>query len=143
MKGILSAILLLTCFAGKSQSDTAVAHNAVIDSCYCSDNILAYSEQMPQFPGGEVAFKEYLKKKTNNTQGVGSHVYIEFVVSQSGKVCNVRVVKGIPGMPNLDKRAVKIMQESPPWTPGVMNGKNVCVTMTVPVQMPPLKVAPR
>lgn len=98
---------------------------------------------MPEFPGGEIAFKEYLKKKTNNTQGVGSHVYVEFVVTESGKVCNVKVAKGIPGMPNLDKRAVRIIQESPTWNPGVMNGKNVCVVMTVPVQMPPPKPAPR
>lgn len=123
-----------------AQSDSITIH---VDSCSCSSPAASYAQQMPQFPGGQAAFEQYLISKTNNTQGIGSFVYVEFTVSETGKVCNAHIQRGIAGMPNLDKRALRIIQESPPWTPGVTNGKNVCVSMTVPVRMPPSKVTPR
>lgn len=138
MKKLTFSVLLGIISLGiKAQTDTAATPTVVVDSCYCAVPAFSYSEKMPEFPGGKAAFERYLMNKANNQQGVGSFVYIEFTVSETGKVCNARVAKGIAGMPSLDRRALKIIQESPPWTPGVMNGKNVCVKMTVPVRMPP------
>jgi TonB family protein len=142
MKHLIALLLFgLMCSAVNAQQPDSTA--VIADSCTCTEPFASYAEQMPQFPGGQAAFDEYVRSKTNNTQNVGSFVYIEFTVSESGKICNASVKRGIAGMPQLDRSALKIIRESPPWNPGVMNGKNICVTMIVPVKMPPPKTIPR
>jgi TonB family protein len=59
-------------------------------------------------------------------------VYIEFLVSKSGKIINVRVVKSTV-TPDGDKEAIRVVQEMPAWTPGKLNGEPVQVLYQLPI----------
>ena len=94
-------------------------------------------EQKPQFPGGEAALLKYVADhirypamaQENNVQG---RVVVQFVVTKTGAVGEVKVVRGKD--PDLDKEAVRVVKSLPKFVPGKMNGHAVNVWYTLPIQ---------
>ncbi len=94
-------------------------------------------EQKPQFPGGEAALLKYVAEhirypamaQENNVQG---RVVVQFVVTKTGSVGEVKVVRGKD--PDLDKEAVRVVKSLPAFVPGKMNGHAVNVWYTLPIQ---------
>lgn len=93
-------------------------------------------EQMPQFPGGDAELMKHIQKNLkyppvameNNIQG---RVVVQFVVTKTGKVGEVKVVRGKD--PDLDKEAVRVVKTLPDFIPGKMNGQAVNVWYTLPI----------
>ena len=48
---------------------------------------------------------------------------VSFVIDEKGKVRDVEVVKGVH--PSLDNEAIRVIEASPDWKPGLMDGKPV------------------
>ncbi len=94
-------------------------------------------EEMPQFPGGEDSLKMFIAKNTNypkeaaniNIQG---KIYIRFVVTSTGEIDKVSVIRGVD--PILDKEAIRVVKLLPKWIPGKQRGKAVNVWYTVPIE---------
>lgn len=98
---------------------------------------MAMVEQQPEFPGGQAAMYKWLSDHMNYPavaaeEGVQGKVIVEFVVSKTGAVENVRVLRG--RHPALDKEAVRVVKAMPNWNPGRNNSQPVKVTYTLPVQ---------
>ncbi|MBP2691852.1 MAG: energy transducer TonB [Muribaculaceae bacterium] len=98
---------------------------------------MAMVEQQPEFPGGPAAMYKWLNDHMNYPavaaeEGVQGKVIVEFVVSKTGAVENVRVLRG--RHPALDKEAVRVVKAMPNWNPGRNNSQPVKVTYTLPVQ---------
>ena len=93
-------------------------------------------EEMPTFPGGDVALLKYIGEHTqypevakeNNIQG---RVIIRFCVTAKGGVSQVSVLKGVD--PELDKEAIRVVNTLPPFKPGKQGGKPVPVWYMVPI----------
>ncbi|HLP73865.1 MAG TPA: energy transducer TonB [Bacteroidales bacterium] len=93
-------------------------------------------EEMPMFPGGDVALLKYIGENTiypevakeNNIQG---RVIVRFCVTAKGGVSQVSVLKGVD--PELDKEAVRVVNTLPPFKPGKQGGKPVPVWYMVPI----------
>lgn len=121
------------------QSDNGVKEPAPKPDNSYSGELFTYVEQVPEFPGGQTAFSDFLHSrlvypetaKEAAKQGV---VYLEFIVETDGAVSNVKVKKGVAGAPELDAEAVRVLRLSPNWIPGKQNGKPVRVLMTIPVR---------
>ncbi len=97
---------------------------------------LANVEQKPTFPGGDAAMFKWLGEHINYPaaaaeEGASGKVQVQFVVSKTGKVTNVTVVRG--KHPALDKEAIRVVSAMPNWTPGRQNGQPVNVTYILPV----------
>jgi len=93
-------------------------------------------EQMPMFPGGPAALKEYLAKNVKypipaQENGISGRVVISFVVETDGSITQVQVAK--PVDPLLDKEAARVVSSMPKWVPGQQNGQKVRVKYNVPV----------
>ncbi len=93
-------------------------------------------EQMPEFPGGEIALRKYIAEhveyptiaRENDIQG---KVYIQFEVTKNGNIGQVKVARGVD--PLLDKEAIRVVKSLPKWKPGMQRGKPVNVWYTVPI----------
>jgi protein TonB len=97
---------------------------------------IAVIEQQPMFPGGQEAMYKWLSEHINypaaaSEEGVQGRVVVEFIITKTGAVENVHVVRG--RHPALDKEAVRVVKAMPKWTPGRNNGQAVKVTYTLPV----------
>lgn len=94
-------------------------------------------EEQPSFPGGMGALMQWLNDNINYPpiaaeNGIEGRVIVQFVVSKTGAISDVRVARGVD--PSLDKEAVRVVSKMPNWTPGKQNGTNVNVRFTLPVQ---------
>jgi protein TonB len=93
-------------------------------------------EQLPGFPGGDKAMREFISKNLNYPStaaegGIEGKVLIRFVISKTGEVTEVTVIRAVHAL--LDKEAVRVIQKMPNWSPGRNNGNPVKVAYTVPV----------
>lgn len=93
-------------------------------------------EENPSFPGGQAALMQWLNENIKYPviaaeNGIQGRVIVQFVVSKTGSISDVRVVRGVD--PSLDKEAVRVVSNMPNWTPGRQNGTTVNVRFTLPV----------
>jgi len=94
-------------------------------------------EQMPRFPGGQQALAGFIRDnlkylvqaQEEKTQGT---VVVNFLVSSTGKIENVKVAKSVH--PALDAEAVRVVSKMPDWFPGKQNGEPVDVYYSVPFE---------
>lgn len=93
-------------------------------------------EQMPSFPGGDVALMQYLSKNIKyppvaEEMGIQGRVICTFVVERDGSVSDIRIARSVD--PSLDKEAIRVVSGMPKWIPGRQNGQMVRVKYTLPV----------
>ena len=97
---------------------------------------MAMVEQKPEFPGGEAAMYKWLGDHISYPaqaaeEGVQGRVVVQFDISKTGSIENVKVVRGRHQA--LDKEAMRLVKAMPKWRPGRNNGQPVKVTYTLPV----------
>jgi len=56
---------------------------------------------------------------------------VEFIVERDGSVSNAKIVGGAD--PLFEKEALRMVNASPNWTPGKINGEAVRMSYTMPV----------
>lgn len=94
-------------------------------------------ETPPTFQGGTVDnFRIWIKDNMKyptvaEENGVQGRVIVQFTISTTGEVVNVKVLRGVD--PALDKEAVRVVSASPKWTPGKQRDRAVRVIYVVPV----------
>lgn len=64
--------------------------------------------------------------------GVQGRVALRFIVSATGEIEDVGVMRGIS--PECDAEAVRVIKAMPKWNPGKQNGKDVAVYFNLPIQ---------
>ncbi len=94
-------------------------------------------EQEPQFPGGNHALFQYISNhlkypSTAAEIGIQGRVVVKFVVTKTGAIGDVRVVRKVH--PDLDAEAIRVVKSLPNFIPGTMNGYPVNVWFTAPIQ---------
>jgi protein TonB len=96
-----------------------------------TDEPLFVVEVMPSFKGGDIEkFRDWVWKRTNYPQiaidrKIQGRVFLTFIVETDGAVTNVTIEKGVD--PILDDEAIKTIQASPKWSPGLQRGQPVRV----------------
>ena len=101
-----------------------------------SEKVFDVVEQMPMFPGGPAAMKEYIAtnvKYPDECKGTGlrGRVVVSFIVNEDGSLSDIKVAH--PTNPAFDKEAMRVVSIMPKWVPGQQNGKIVKVRYNVPV----------
>ncbi len=100
------------------------------------EEIFKSVEQMPTFPGGDAALMKYLSSHIQYPtaaaeKGIDGKVIVQFVVTKTGKVGEVKVVRSKDR--DLDAEAVRVCRSLPDFIPGRQNGQPVSVWYTLPV----------
>jgi len=105
---------------------------------FAQEEVLDVVEQPAQFPGGQTALTKYLSNHINYPNealklGITGKCYAKFVISTSGKVSNVTIIKGVPNCPECDAEVVRVLRSMPNWEPAMNNGKVVNSYYNIPV----------
>ena len=100
------------------------------------EKVYDITEMMPEFPGGNEAMMDYLKKnikypESAKKSGKKGRVIVQFTIGSDGGVRDVKVRRGVD--PDIDKEAVRVVSSMPKWTPGKQDGKPVAVKYTLPI----------
>jgi len=95
-------------------------------------------EEMPTFNGGDpvTEFRKYIGQnvrypESSAERGISGRVIVQFAVNKSGTVVDAIVVRSVDSA--LDKEAIRLVMNSPKWTPGRQRGKAVKVLFTFPI----------
>ncbi|NMH28960.1 energy transducer TonB [Flavobacterium silvaticum] len=130
MRKITLLFLLLSGFVYAQQ---APASETNVDDATENTDSLTGVEFKPEFPGGIQALYQYIgdnfKKRTKDK----GKILLSFVVDQTGKVVDVKVLQGIN--PRLDKEAVRVLEKSPLWKPAMQKGRLVRCSYQIPIQL--------
>ncbi|WP_338770060.1 energy transducer TonB [Bernardetia sp. ABR2-2B] len=96
---------------------------------------ILYMEQNAVFEGGMDYFKEVVNNQMRFSETMKEgRVFIQFVVEKTGKVSEIKVIKGLSE--ENDKEALRIMtliSENYSWKPAEQRGKKVKVRMSIPI----------
>lgn len=99
--------------------------------------VLSVAEKMPEFPGGMQALMKHLRDniKYPESSRKSKHqgkVFVDFVVNTTGSIQDAKVLKS-SGDENLDKEALRVVENMPKWIPAKQGGKPVRMKFTLPV----------
>ena len=102
-----------------------------------AEEVVDFSEVMPEPVGGMSAWNDYLSKNlkypsTARRIGIEGTVYVSFVVEKSGEISDVQLLRGIGG--GCDEEAIRVIEKAPIWKPGYQRGRPVKVRMRVPIR---------
>jgi len=93
-------------------------------------------ENYPEFPGGHSAFIKFLSRNLKYPgiaveKGIEGKVLISFIIEKNGRLSNIKILRGI-GF-GCDEEAVRVLEKSPEWKPGIQNKQKVRVAYTLPI----------
>jgi protein TonB len=102
-----------------------------------SNEIFAVVEQQPEFEGGYEAMMQFIKQNMRypasaRRMQIDGTVHVSFLVSKTGSISEVKVLRGIQS--ECDKEAVRVIEMMPAWKPGKQNGKPVTVRFIMPIK---------
>ena len=107
-----------------------------------TDEVFVIVEDMPRFQGcaddqcTQMEIMKYIAKNTKyppiaKENNITGRVFVSFVVDKTGKVTQVKVLRGVDKY--LDAEAVRVVQSMPKFKPGKQRGKTVSVQYSVPI----------
>ena len=95
-------------------------------------------DEYASFPGGAAAMKKFLGENLNYPQTaieeeLEGKCFLSFIVDTDGSISNVTVTRKVPGCPECDKEAVRVVNKMPKWTPAKNGGKVTKSKFNLPV----------
>ena len=147
---LLAAMSLNATGSAKEPVPEAESHNSVVTHAVAEpqsdgtldDKVYGYMDEVldvqPEFNGGK-AMEEFPKWVYSRLSypdearkaGIVGRVYVQFKINGDGSVSDVSVLKGAHGL--LDNEVVRVVSQSPDWTPGYIKGEPVTVVYSMPV----------
>ena len=135
---VVKAVFLLSLALSSlmSMASNNGIHSNACDTTRERGDIFEIPEQLPQFPGGEMALMKYLadnciypsEAAKDSIQG---RVVVQFIIDSLGYVGDVNVVRSVHEL--LDGEAVRVVKTLPRFAPGRENGKAINTLYTLPV----------
>jgi periplasmic protein TonB len=100
-----------------------------------SDKEVPLMQRKPQFPGGEAAWMEFLRKWLEVPEEIASGerktVVVQFQVSEEGMVTNFQILRSAGR--SFDNEVMRVLKKMPRWEPAVQNNRKVATTFQQPV----------
>lgn len=92
-------------------------------------------ERKPQFPGGEAAWMDFLRKWLQVPEeipaGERRTVVVQFQVSEEGVVTNFQILRTAGR--SFDNEVMRVLKKMPRWEPAIQNNRKVATTFQQPV----------
>ena len=116
--------------------DVDLTNEPVMSEGEVEETIFIVVEENAMFPGGTDALMQYLASNIQYPpiaieNGVEGMVVLRFIVSKTGAITGIEVLKDIGA--GCGAEAVRVVQSMPQWNPGKQRGNPVSVYFTLPV----------
>lgn len=123
-------------FSCQEISTEEIDDQVIKEEILADDKIFQIVDNPPVFPTGMTEFYSYVGSSLQYTDealkaGVGGKIFVQFVVNTDGTIGQVVVLRGL-GL-GLDEEAIRVVANSPTWTPGSQKGHKVKVRLVLPI----------
>ena len=94
-------------------------------------------EESATFQGGDLnSFRIWVQQNmvyptAAAEAGISGKVFVQFAVNSKGKLVDAKIMRGVH--PELDKEALRCINNSPAWSPGKQGGKSVKQQFVIPI----------
>ena len=110
--------------------------NVKQESANDNDSIYNVVSENAEFPGGDVALSDWMRKNMKypeecRKQGIQGRVVISFVVNKDGSIVDLETVRS--PHPALAEEGLRVVKSMPKWEPAKENGKVVRSRFNVPI----------
>jgi TonB family protein len=100
-----------------------------------TDTVYAIPEIEASFIGGMNAMKQFFAKNINTPENTGKtvkgKVFVRFMVSKTGDISKVYLVKGL--IDECNQEALRVVKKMSKWLPATQNGNSVNSWRTLPI----------
>lgn len=115
-----------------TNSTTQIQHVQITMNVYEFD----FVDRQPRFPGGDNAMISFINNerrypKEAYNEGIEGRVLCSFVVNEDGTLSHISVLRGVEE--SLNREAVRIISQMPPWVAGEINDTPVPVYCILPI----------
>lgn len=135
---VFSALLLISC-SDKDQTNQDIAPTNT-QTTTVEDNTVYSSGKLttqPEYPGGIAAFYQEVNRNfkiPEINQDLNAKIYVSFVVEKDGSLSDIKALRD-PGY-GLGDEAVRVLKTSTAkWQPGMLNGKPLRASFTLPISI--------
>ena len=124
------ATLLFSSYTGNTKE--ASAQDYVVEE----EQQFVTVEQMPSFKGGDImTFRNWAMSKVKypmitQENGIQGRVLVSFVIEKDGTLGQIKVLSSPDQM--LSEEAIRVLEMSPKWKPGMSKNQPVRVQFTMP-----------
>ncbi len=99
-------------------------------------NVFKTVDVMPQFKTGDADLQRYIGSSVQypriaQENGITGCVVVDFIVDENGNVINEHIRRSVDHY--LDEEALRVARNMPQWTPGLLDGKAVKVSYSMPI----------
>jgi TonB family protein len=96
----------------------------------------AMEKAEPQFPGGQTAKLEFIRNNIQYPdqsfeQGITGTVHVKFNISETGKLSDFKIHKGVND--ELNAEAMRVIRLMPDWEPGLIDGQPTAMAYILPI----------
>ena len=101
----------------------------------------AVQEESATFRGKDInAFKQYVLSQFKYPSSlknakVSGRLLIQFVVDANGKITDIKILRSVH--PDIDKEIIRILKNSPLWSPAKQSGSPVKQQLVMPIEIKP------
>lgn len=98
--------------------------------------IITAVELMPEFPGGERALREFIRKHIRYPEKVQEakikgRVVVQFIVDEQGKLTDPVIKRSLS--PECDEEVLRLIGSMPLWRPALQADRAVKIRYTLPI----------
>lgn len=121
----------------QTESSVTDENENTSESSVVDNKVYSVVEQMPNFPGGEEALMKFINEhikypQSALEQGTQGTIMLRFVVTGTGDIGEVQILKGLD--PDCNNEAIRVVKSLPKFNPGMQQGRPVSVWYTTPVR---------
>ena len=107
------------------------------DTVVVKEAVYSDVDVQPEFPGGMAAMMKYMRENIKYpsaalAEKAQGKAFVRFIVEKSGAVSNAEIIRS-SGNIDLDKEALRVINNMPNWRPGMQLGEPVRVFFVLPV----------
>jgi protein TonB len=118
----------------EGNSDNFILDNSASQN---NDPVYMHCENMPEFPGGEAAFNDYLRTsiiypELAIAQKAEGRVVVRFIIRSNGEISDAQILRSVRA--DMDEQCIRVINEMPVWNPGYINKKPVSVSYSITIR---------
>lgn len=139
---LLSIPLLFFKIVIMAQRDSSAIKRCIPSpDVYMEQAVYRTVEKMPMFRNGDLDFMNYISKNltypeiNKESSSIRSTFRVTCIIDTLGKAQNVCCITSYDYYEPVEQQLIDLIRNSGGWTPGMMDGKKVCVRIMIPLSI--------
>ena len=140
LRGLFLSAMLVVSILSHAKTEIVVCNTDSLKTKESRDSTIYEDFEFPaEFPGGQEALKEYLKKEFRYTRKslekiTRDRIILRFTINVDGTLSDIEIVRG-SGNKRLDKKAVRVVKNMPRWKPASEAGRIIPIRYYLPIKL--------